>query len=268
MTDNSYPGVSMIHFGRMFVFIFFLLIFHTNVVFANPGIPIQIQNGIDNNLKSEFSDNFNEFRDDLWVKLAGYTAKKKQLRNLKPIDPLFTNNSVTFKTKIGNFSKGALNSTFLLSGDFDLQLDCDFDFIPGKSGMDQWVRLGVWDAKNVLIAIHFNKPENSKGYVYSYGTGFKFKGKKSSDKVYLESFKGSLRIVRKGKTAYTYMKPSYADEWEKIGKHKYRNKDVKFGFSIQNFNFKREQIKAKYPLKVTFSNFLINAAGDIVEGDI
>ena len=84
----------------------------------------------------------------------------------------------------------------------------------------------------------------------------------------ISNFDGTLRIVRKGSKITTLYRTKGGKEWKTLDTLWSTSNDLWFGFQLQNFTAKRTSITAKAPITATFDNFRINAAEEIIEGDI
>ena len=84
----------------------------------------------------------------------------------------------------------------------------------------------------------------------------------------MDSFDGTLRIVRIGKKISTFYKKERHSDWANILSFKGTDKDLGVGFGIQNFTSSRASIKSESSIVATFDNFRINGAQEIIEDDI
>jgi hypothetical protein len=227
------------------------------------------------NLPSEdlayFQDSFDKLRLDLWEK-GGMLYSQEQMENFRLADTRIVDGKFVITTKIGGFSKGGLVSTFSLRGDFDIQLDCEMEFLEGPIDMDQLVLFAIYQRgrtpKNINLAqVGLNKQEGYlKKHIYCI---YFIEGKKKRIKpIKTEDFDGAFRFVRKKDNLSVYYKKQSDRAWSKITDFSFTTEDLVLGFEVQNFVANKKYVKASKPFKAAFDNFKINAAEGVVESDI
>jgi hypothetical protein len=238
---------------------------------ATDKAPLQIENSLLQSELKYYSDSFDKMREDLWDR-AGYLPKEEQIQNFKLADMYFENGKLIIRTKTGNFSKGGLGTKYSLRGDFDLQLDCRIDFTKRTSGMDQLLNILVVDKSKKIgkadtVVINLTMGElMHQGWLAS---GALINGRwNQGNSILLESFDGTLRILRKGKYTSTLYKTKGVSEWSKLNTFRTTENDMIFGFQVRNFFNKRTNIQATQSLSAEFDNFRINAAQEIIEEEI
>jgi hypothetical protein len=238
---------------------------------ATDKAPLQIENSLPQSELEYYSDSFDKMREDLWDR-AGYLHREEQIQNFKMADMRFENGKLLIRTKTGSFSKGGLGSKYSLRGDFDLQLDCRIDFLKSTFGMDQLLNVLVVDksgkiGKTDTIVINLAMGELMHQGWLSSGAIINGRWNKGSSKL-IESFDGTLRILRKEQHISTLYKNKDASEWSKIHTFRSTDNDMIFGFQVRNFFNKRTTIQAKQSISAEFDNFRINAAEEIIEEEI
>jgi len=232
---------------------------------------LQVENSLPQSELEYYNDSFDKMREDLWDR-AGYLYREEQVKNFKQADLGFENGKLIIRTQTGSFSKGGLSSKYALRGDFDIQLNCRMDFVKGISGMDQVLTIGVYD-KNLkigkmsyaLIGL-FIEGGFIQGHLFS--NGFANGRRKMGGSQKTENFNGAFRITRTGKTISTLYKKAGAVEWTQMNTFRVTDKDMMIGFQLRNFFANRTNIQAKHPISVELDSLKINAAEQIIEGEI
>jgi hypothetical protein len=232
---------------------------------------LQIENSLSQSELEYYSDSFDKMREDLWDR-AGYLYREEQVKNFKQADLRFENGKLIIRTKAGSFSKGGLGSKYAFRGDFDLQLDCRIDFLKSTSGMDQLLSILVVDksgkiGKTDTVVINLTMGEYMHQGWLASGAVINGRWNKGISKL-VESFDGTLRILRKGKYTSTLYKNKGASEWSKLNTFRITENDMIFGFQVRNFFNKRTTIRAAQSVSAEFDNFRINAAQEIIEEEI
>ena len=259
-----------IHYGLMAMIFGLFSVFTYGCVI--PGkVSVKVEKSLPEKQLAYYNDYFDEIREDLWEK-GGYLYSEEQVENFKLADMRTENGKLIVKTKTGCFSKGGLASKYAFRGDFDIQVDCQIDFLKGLQDMDQLIDFLVVDkSKEVkatdLVKIGLCKRGTLyKSYIYS---GYCVKGKYHRGKVKeIGNFHGTLRIFRSGSKISTFYKREGDKAWERMNTFGSTSKDVILGFKLQNFFMKRTYIKARSPITAILDNFRINAAQQIIEEDI
>ena len=233
--------------------------------------PSQIENSLPQNELEYYSDSFDKMREDLWDR-AGYLYREQQAGNFKLADMRFENGKLIIRTKTGSFSKGGLGSKYALRGDFDLQLDCRIDFLKITSGMDQLLNILVTEKSGKIGKTDTVVINLAMGELMHQGrlaSGARINGMWNTGSLKLvESFDGTLRILRKGKNVSALYKDRGAPEWSILHTFRTTENDMIFGFQLRNFFNKRTRIQATQSIYAEFDNFRINAAHGIIEEEI
>lgn len=239
---------------------------------ASEKVPVKMKNSLPENQLAHYNESFDKLRDDLWDR-AGYAFQETQLENIKLADMIIDDGKLVIKTKTGAYSKGGLGSRYALRGDFDIQIDCQFDIFRETLNMDQLVFFLILDKtsdseKLNLVTISLGKRgERQKSFIF---TGYRKLGKyrRFGANKEIGRLRGSLRIVRLGSEVSTFYKEGSEGEWHRLGTISFNANDVMVGFLVTNFVEDRKDITASKTIKVTFDNFRINAAQWIVEEEI
>lgn len=258
-----------------FSFAFFCLILGCAPIDYRVGSPeFVIEGSLPQSKLAYYNDSFDKFREELWEK-AGAVWKEEQLANFKFADIQIENGKLKIETKTGSFSKGTVGSKFFLGGNFDIQIDCQIEFLDILISMDQWLYFVVmekaeigWKYRNATIIGLIKKAMKQDSIIYSncHDAGrLHTRGKKHK----IGNFHGTLRIIRIGRKIHTLYKFEGSKEWTKMNTFfPFTTNDVAFGFSFMNFHSRRTSIQADRSISATFDNFKINAAQRIMEEDI
>ena len=234
---------------------------------AVPEIEVSLpQDKLDN-----YNDSFEKFREELW-EMIGFTWNPAQLAKLKIADASVENGELRITTKSGGFSKGGVASKYKIRGDFDVQVDCRIDFLGENQDIDQLLTFAVVEKavrgkKSRLLCISLLKKEGGKqnGIFAAY----REKGKYQPGKwVKTGDFNGALRIIRTGGKVTTLYSRQGNPEWIKMDSFPSTGYDVTVAFALQNFFIERQTIDALSTITAAFDNFRINAASEIIEGEI
>ena len=176
------------------------------------------------------------------------------------------------QTETGCFSKGGVGSKYGLKGNFDIQVDCQIDFLEGLYDMDQLLNFLIVEkgkelkTMNSVFLCLYKKGGRDFNTIFS---GFRKNGRFHRGNWYrIGNFDGTLRIVRIGDRISMLFKRKGDAEWKKMDTFRSTPDDVMIGFSLVNFTPMRTSITARSPITATFDNFRINAAEEIIEGDI
>jgi len=232
---------------------------------------LKIEKTLPQNKLAYYTDSFDNFRTDLWDK-AGYLHNKAQEANFKLAKMRVEDGRLWVQTETDCFSAGGLGSKYAIRGDFDIQVDCQIDFLEGIYDMDQSL---------VFAAIGKGKEIGKDNTVFlcllrrggrDFSTIFSAARKNGrfhrGDWHKIENFDGSLRIVRIGDEINTLFKRKGDAEWKKMDTFRSTPNDMMLGFKLQNFVSNRASITARSPITATFDNFRINAAEEIIEEEI
>lgn len=218
-----------------------------------------------------YNDSFDRLREDIWEKGA-VTYKSDQEANFKAADINIKDGQLVIKTKTGSFSNASLTSKYLLRGDFDVQLDCNFVFLDGQYDMDQHFLFGVYDSKlqwdkshSYVFLITKWGGQDSGRIISAYREGGK---RHPGSREKINNFHGTLRMVRTGNNISTLYKKVVMTEWKKMDTFRSTKNDLSVILYLGNYNVIRTSISAKKSITARFDNFRINAAQDIIEEDI
>ena len=220
---------------------------------------------------STYRDTFEKPKANLWD-LAQLTYSKSQLPNFKRADIRYADGGLVIETQKGHFSKAGYESRFTLSGDFDIQIDCNTKFSKKLNGMEERVIFSIgerdkdWrDAAFAWIQL-LNKPRWSKGIMEplcrinkKYKTG---------KKINMSDFDGSLRFVRESKKLSMHYRQKNSPKWKKLATMNYSPADMKIIFYVSNYTLESRSITSETQFKARFQAFQINAAQYIIESDI
>jgi hypothetical protein len=236
----------------------------------------EIKGGLSPDRLAYFNDQFDSFRDDLWDK-SGLLFQESQIRNYKSAAMRIENGELVIETQTGSFSKGGVGSKYSLKGDFDIQLDCGFDFQNGLVNFDQIMSFVVLEKgtrvgepnRSVAIALIKREKIRKSGIFSSYRDRPEISGRiLGKSWIPMRDFRGSLRIVRSGGDITTFYKRAEEARWNKRDTFPSTGNDACVGFVVQNFIIQRQGITADKPVVGRFDNFRINAAQGIVEEEI
>ena len=232
---------------------------------------LKIEKSLPQSKLAYYNDSFDKQRTDLWDK-AGYVYNKEQEANFKLADMRFEHGKLRIETKTGCFSKRGLGSKYVLRGNFDIQVDCQIDFLQGVHNMDQALgfivvgkgkKITAGDA--VLVRL-LKRGGSGSGKLlsasldngnYHPGTWYEVDG-----------FDGTLRIIRKGSDISILHRNRGEEAWELLDTFWSTSKDLLIGLYLQNYTSRRTSITARSSITATFDNFRINAAEEIIEEDI
>ncbi len=232
---------------------------------------LRVANSLPQSEIAYYNDTFDKLREDLWDR-AGYINKEEQMQNFKQADMRFEGGKLAIRTKTGGFSKGGLGSSFSFRGDFDIQLDCRMDFLKGVSGMDHLLNIAVIETNkeigeaDIVVILLFLGEGGYQGWINSRAL---INGLwNNATKKALDNFDGSLRFVRTGKKITSLYKIKGATAWNKIKTFHVTGHDMMVGFTLRNYFNRRTSIWALRSITAEFDNFKINAAHEIIEGEI
>jgi hypothetical protein len=255
---------------KVFFLILALFAFIRAASAADPALP-KVENSLPPQNLARYNDSFDKLRRDLWGTVGFMLPTDQRGANFKLADVRIENGRVRVETSTGCFSSGGLGPKLILRGDFDLQVDCQADFLQGIEDMDQDISMyggnRITDLKeekvqSIFIGVH--KPGKAPAFIYC---GYMEGGKSHPNVVQRISdrFQGSLRIVRIGDNVTMLYRTSGQGEWEKAGSLTRPSYETVIGFKASNFGARRTMIGAKSPLVAWFDNFRVNAAQEILE---
>jgi hypothetical protein len=250
-----------------------ILSFFLQVLFlgcaANP-IPLKIENSLPPDKLAYYSDSFDTFREDLWGKNV-ILYKDTQMVGFQLADIICRGGKLVFTTQKDCFSKASLDTKYRLKGDFDIQMDCRFSPIRDLQPMDQVMGLGLYDKgsgensnQDVIRIVVFRGLGQSKTFLMSTS---KNSTGRSPYRKEIGDFDGSLRMNRTGRTLSTYYRQK-GKEWQKLSAFPVSTADLTFGFTLQNFTHRTNNLRSALPFTAEFSEFKINAAQGIIEEEI
>ena len=223
---------------------------------------------------SIYNDSFDALGMDFWED-AQYTFNESQLDNFKLGDKDIVDGRLVISTKPGGFSKAGLSARYKLHGDFDIQVDCRVDFDASNRGMDHVVSFaaghrGTGKSFNStewgIIRLEKRARKRAPRIVFMHVQAF-------TPKVYrhkeIDSFSGSIRLVRKGRKMTGYYRPEGTNSWRVLGSASWFPKgDATLGIVVQNFQARRTKIEADKSVSATFDNYRINHADEVIEDEI
>ena len=232
---------------------------------------LKIEKSLPQSKLAYYNDSFDNFRTDLWDK-AGYIYNEAQEANFKLAKMRIQDGKLWVQTETDCFSNRGLGSKYVLRGDFDIQVDCQIDFLEGVHNMDQ--ALG-------FIVVEKGKKISTGDAVFVrlLKRGWSGSGKLLSASLdngnfqlgtwhEIDGFDGTLRIVRKGRDIRTLYRNRGEKAWDLLDTFWSTSKDLFIVLYLRNFYPGRTSITARSPITATFDNFRINAAEEIIEEDI
>jgi hypothetical protein len=232
---------------------------------------LKIEKSLPQNKLAYYNDSFDKFRTDLWEK-GGYIPNEAQKANFNLARVGVRGGKLSIKTETGCFSKGGLGSKYALRGNFDIQVDCQIDFLEGVYDMDQLLSLLVIERGKELKTMNsvmFGLNKKGGRDFNKIFSGSRKNGRYHRGNAYgIGNFDGTLRIVRIGDRVSGLFKRKGDAEWKKMDTFQSPPNDVMIGFGLVNFTAGRTSITAESPITATFDNFRINAAEEIIEEDI
>lgn len=207
----------------------------------------------------------------MWEKI-GYVHNEAQEANFKLARMQIQDGKLWVQTETGCFSKGGLASKYGLRGDFDIQVDCQIDFLQGVYNMDQLLTLTVvakgqalGTGDMVFLRLSRDGGSDSSEILTEYLNQGTLCFGNSDD---INNFDGTLRIVKKGSKITTLYKTKGVKEWKVLDTFWSTSNELQLGFLLENFTRKRTSITARAPITAIFDNFRINAAEGIIEEEI
>jgi len=232
---------------------------------------LKIKKSLPQNKLIYYNDSFDKLRTDLWEK-AGYIPNEVQEANFKLAKMRFGDGKLRVETETGCFSKGGLSSKYSLKGNFDIQLDCQINFLEGLYDLDQLLTFLVIEKGEDLKTMNsvslclFKKGGRDFNTIFS---GYRKSGRFNRGNWHrIGDFDGTLRIVRIGEKISVLFRRKGDTEWKIVDTFRSTPNEIVIGFSLVNFLPVRTSITARSPITATFDNFRINAAEEMVEEDI
>jgi hypothetical protein len=219
---------------------------------------------------ARYNDSFDQFRDDLYD-IAAMTWSDQQLKNLCLAETEVIDGKLRIQTKPGCFSRGGCESKYQLKGSFDVQIDCTIHFLRGAQEIDQIV-LFLITGKGSLTdfphtGIQLAKFAGSQQATVSSISRDK-RGFRSPASHKISDFTGTLRIIKAGNRVSTLYKKDGEPEWTKLNTDTLEVDRLRLGFLVRNFTPMTTAVKGSSSITVTFDNLVVNAAEEIIEGEI
>jgi len=219
---------------------------------------------------AKYCDSFDQFRDDLYD-LAAMTWSDEQLKNLCMAETEVIDGKLWIQTKPGCFSRGGCESKYELKGSFDVQIDCSIRFLKGAQAMDQVVLFLIAGKGSLTYfphtGIQLAKFAGSQQATIS-SIARDRRGCLSPASHTITEFTGTLRIIKVGNRVTTLYKKDGASDWTNLHTGTLEVDRVRLSFLVRNFTPNTTTVKGNSSITVTFDNLLVNAAEEIIEGDI
>jgi len=217
-----------------------------------------------------YNDSFDRFRDDLYD-IAAMTWTEQQMDNLCLGETEVSDGKLWIRTKPGCFSRGGLESKYQIKGSFDIQIDCTVRFLTGRQEIDQIVLFLVTGKGSLTdfprAGIQLAKFAGSQeATITSVSAGKGVSGHPRSNKI--NDFAGSLRIIKNGNHLTTLHRKDDERDWTKLGTATLNEDRLRLGFVVRNFTPKTTSVKGNASIFVTVDNLVVNAADEIIEGEI
>jgi len=220
---------------------------------------------------ARYNDSFDTLREDVWGKIGYLSRSDQRAANFNLADVRVDGGRLRVETRTGGFSSGGLGPKIRFKGDFDIQVDCQVEFLPGIQDMDQDIQvygsnriadLKEEEVETIYMGIH--KPEKNPAFIYC---GYLEAGKPHTTVAQRvpDRFQGSLRIARTGDSVTMLYRTGGQGEWKKAGAFTRPRYETVMGFKASNFGGRRTTIGAKAPFVAFFDDFRLNAAQEILE---
>jgi hypothetical protein len=163
-------------------------------------------------------------------------------------------------------------SRFLFMGDFDIQIDCEFDFSRTIYGMDQRLLLAVNEINRPLDKANLKVIVLGKESGATMG-GFRVlvmrPGRSTATaKKDMQHFNGQIRFVRQNSRIRVLHREKGSLDWLLLQEASFTDTPLSFGLALQNFNSEMREIDAVETVTVAIDNFKVNSAQQITESDI
>ena len=237
---------------------------------APTDVSIQIDGGVPADQLSYYADSFDAPKRDLW-EIAAF-SQSGQLRNFKMADVAYEGGRLKIQTQTGAFSSAVVTSKFILKGDFDIQIDCQIQFLKHKVNFDQLLYFEVIEQGKTFQASQSAVFVINKRYDMGTGiigaiqrrTGEYVRGNLRQ----IDGFYGTLRLVRTDDRITMFYRKQGSSSWRKLDTLLFTKDNVAVLFALHNFITGRTAINATEPVIAYFDNFRINAAGKVIEKEI
>jgi hypothetical protein len=232
---------------------------------------LRIENSLPPEKLARFNDTFDTFREDRW-EIAGFIPRAEIRTDFKQADIRAQGGRLLIATKTGAFSRSGLGTRIYFSGDFDVQVDAQAEFLDVQD-MDQVMSFNAFDKSKELedekLEYVTMAAIKAAGKPAVLSSGSQEKGKwTGTGRVEIDRFRGTFRIIRIGKTFTTLYKNEGEAEWRRLSTVLRTPNDIIVNFVTQNFTGPRTSIGASRSFTASFDNFKINAAQKIVESEI
>ena len=230
---------------------------------------LQVKKALPQSKLDYYYDPFDMFQEGLWIK--GTVLMPRQVRRGDFLlgDAIIDSGKLRFVTKPGCFSKVIVGGKIKMIGDFDIQIDCDIDFMGDNLNKDHYfffVNLKGPGRGNVTGVNFLRKGKSNRGIMRSiWHRSWDTRGQKN---LYIDSFNGTIRFIRKGRKISTLYMSSGQIEWTKMTIFTSATKECSIVMGLQNFIGSRNLTPASSSLSAIVDNFKINAAENIEEGEI
>jgi hypothetical protein len=233
-------------------------------------LPIPQGKGMSPAQLARYGDAFDRIRDDLY-EVTAMTWRGEQLDKLCLAETAIVDGKLKIQTKTGCFSRWGLESRYEFRGNFDIQIDCATRFPGGVQDMDQIVLFmlagkgSVEDFPRAVIQLakFARSPDGSISF-FSSEKG-KFRPPQHNP---ITEFNGTLRLIRSGRRVTALYKKAGELQWTELDTHELAESRLRLAFLVRNFTAKTTTIGASSSMTVTFDNLVINAAEEIIEGEI
>ena len=242
------------------------------VVMLTPGVRlprIQFAKSIPQNQLEYISDSYSTFQEAFWEKIQVSLPTVVKESDFQPGEINNFGRKLEIMTKPENFSKAEIASKFRLKGDFDIQMDCDIDFMEERLGGDHYFFfVNLHDEKKITrrntVGMSFSKKgEMNPGVLRSVRWSH---GRLSEQrKVEITVFQGSIRFVREGQKIITLFKRNTELEWTEMASFSCSSDVFRLVIGLQNFIGRKNIAPAQSSLLAIVDNFKINTAEYIIE---
>jgi hypothetical protein len=237
---------------------------------APKDIGIKIEGGVPIDRLRYYDDSFDALKRDLW-EVAAF-SQTDQLRNFEMADVNYENSRVRVNTRSGAFSGAVFTSKYQLRGDFDIQIDCEMQFLKGKVTVDQLLYFAVVKKGETFysggsVSNVISKPSGLEdGFI---GVVLRQHGKYTQGNFNkISGFTGTIRLLRTGDQIKIVYHKQSANSWSKLDRLSFTIDDVAIVFGVQNFRPGRKDLNASESVTAYFDNFRINAAVKVIEDEI
>lgn len=233
-------------------------------------ISIQIEGGVPSEQLAFYADSFDSPKRNLW-EIAAFSRPAQQF-DFKMADVSYENGRLKIQTQVGAFSSGFVASKFLLSGDFDIQVDCQIRFLKGNVNIDQLLYFSVVrqgdtfhtgrSATNGIVKVTGAKHGVIRAFQRRHGEYLRGKLRQVDD------FAGSLRMIRNGDRISMFYRKQSASGWTELDTLAFIRDNVVVMFGVRNFKPGRISLSATESVTGLFDNFKINATSKVIESNI